>query len=104
MRSTMKFSCRRKKKKIKWSSLTSPGGRINNYRTVSGFGYLYIIHLCLLGEDGGLENAVKATSQDSDDKEVEEEADEVNPTFLFACAIRYFLLDPLLLQIRLGRT
>lgn len=75
----------------------APWWRDNNYRTISWFRYLYIIPLCLLGEDGGLENAVKASSQDGDDKEVEEEADEVNPTFLFACAICYFLLDPLLL-------
>lgn len=103
MRSTMKFSCRRRKKN-QMELFDVPWWQDNNYRTVSWFRYLYIIQLCPLGEDGGLENAVKASSQDSDDKEVEEEADEVNPTFLFACAICYFLLDPLLLQIRLGRT
>lgn len=59
--------------------------------------------MCILGEDGGYINAVEASSQNSDDKQVKEEADEVNSTFLFACAICYFLLDSLLLQIRLRR-
>ncbi len=71
-------------------------------RTSASFHYLLIFHLCLLGEDGGYINAVEATSQNGDDKKVEDEADEINPTLLFAGAIRYFLFDPLLLQIRLG--
>lgn len=76
----------------------------NNKRLLKGqsFHDLYIIHLFFLGEDGGYVNAVEATSQDADDKKVEDEAYEVNPTLLFAGAICNFLFDPLLLQIRLG--
>ena len=65
------------------------------------FHYLYIIHLCFLGEDGGYINAVEATGQYTDDKKVKDEADKVNPTLLLASAICYFLLDPLFFQIRL---
>lgn len=68
----------------------------------SSFYYLHIIHLGFLGEGGGYINAVEATSQNADDKKVEDEPDDVNPALLFASAICYFLLDPLLLQIRLG--
>ncbi len=65
------------------------------------FHYHYTIHLGFLGEDGGFINAVEATSQNTNDKKVEDEADDVNPTLVFAGAICYFLFDPLLLQIRL---
>lgn len=72
--------------------------------TQSTFYYLCLSHLCLLGEAGGYIDAVEATSQDTNNKEVEDEADEVNPTLLPARAIRDFLLDPLFFQIRLGET
>lgn len=67
---------------------------ISRTATQSPFHYLCISHLCLLGEAGGYIDAVEATSQDTNNKEVEDEADEVNPTPLFARAIRDFLLDP----------
>lgn len=76
--------------------------RKDRRRTSASFHHLHIIHLRLLREDGGYINAVEATSQNGDDEKVEDEADEVNPTLLFAGAICYFLFDPLLLQIRLG--
>lgn len=57
--------------------------------------YLHIRHLCLLGEAGGYVDAVEATGQNTDDKEVEDDADEVNATPLSACAICLLLLNPL---------
>lgn len=77
--------------------------RIITKKVSASFHHLYLIHLSFLGEDGGYINAVEAAGQNADDKEVENEADEVNATLLFAGAICYFLFDPLLLQIRLGR-
>lgn len=67
--------------------------------TSDAFHYLYILNFYFLGEDGGYINAVEASSQYTNDKKVEDEADEVNTTSLFAGALRYFLFDPLLLQI-----
>lgn len=66
------------------------------------FHYLYFNCLCFLREDSGYIDAVEASSQNTNDKKVEDEADEINPTLFFAGAICNFLLDPLLFQIRLG--
>lgn len=74
---------------------------IKRLKTTLDWGF-YLFHLCFLGEDGSYINAVEATSQYSYDQKIEDEADDINSTPLFAVAICYFLLDPLLLQIRLG--
>lgn len=58
--------------------------------------YLFFHHLCFLREDSGYIDAVEASRQNTNDKKVEDEAEEINPTFLFAGAIFNFLFDPLL--------
>lgn len=81
--------------------LTVQDSRVNKVGALLKFPHRLSIHLCL-GEDGGHINAVEATDQNTNDKKVQDEADEVNPTLLFTSASRYFLLDPLFFQIRLG--
>lgn len=83
---------------IQESNLTQT--QVVGKREKETFSYI-LFHLCFLGEDGGYKNAVEASSQYTNHKQVEEEADEVNPTFLFAGAICNFLFDPLFFQISL---
>lgn len=67
------------------------------------FCYLYVVHLCFLGKDGGPVNAVEAGGQHSDDEEVEDDADQVDAALVLAGAVGNFLFDPLLLQVCLKR-
>lgn len=61
------------------------------------FYYLYVVHLCFLGKDGGPINAVEAGGQHSDDEEVEDGADQVDAALVLAGAVGNFLFDPFLL-------
>ena len=56
----------------------------------------HLVILDILGEYGGLVDAVEAGRQDGDDEDV------VDTTLLLATAVGDLLLDPLLLQIRLN--
>ena len=62
----------------------------------------HLVILDILGEYGGLVDAVEAGRQDGDDEDVEDHPDGVDTTLLLATAVGDLLLDPLLLQIRLN--
>lgn len=55
--------------------------------------------MCFLGKDGGPIDAVEASGQHGDDKEVEDGSDHVDAALVLAGAVSNFLFDPLLLQI-----
>lgn len=63
--------------------------------------YLFVSVFCFLGEGGGSIDAEEANGQHSYDKHVEDDTEEINPTFVLSGAIRHFLFDPLVLQISL---
>lgn len=63
--------------------------------------YLFVFFSFFLGEGGGNVDGEEASGQHSNDKHVEDDTEEINPTLVLSGAIRHFLFDPLVLQISL---